>query len=413
MRSALCRSAHRFPSCLGQLPVAVLIGVIFLLGALAPAGVAAPARPFGSHPQPLASGTLQPRVDPAERDRVTAAAYDAWAARYLEPACRPGQWRVAAGKDAPAHVVSEGQGYGMVIVALMAGHDPRAQARFDGLARYALDHPSGVDGRLVAWAQGRRCRDVQGRDSATDGDFDIAYGLLLAHAQWGSGGAIDYLGAARRLLAGALEEDIHPRTDLPTLGDWTGPGARWSGTRPSDWMPGHFRAFAAATGDARWERVRRRVMRLAARVPRRSGLLPDFVVRGRPARAGYLEGADDGHYSWNACRTPWRIGTDAAYGGDPGAHRAAARASRWIRAKTRGRPARVRAGYSLRGRALVDYGSMAFTAPFAVAAMSDPGGQAWLDALWAAMASGRSEGYYADSIRLQSMLVVSGNWWAP
>ena len=73
----------------------------------------------------------------------------------------------------------------------------------------------------------------------------------------------------------------------------------------------------------------------------------------------------------------------------------------------------MRAGYTLRGRPLVDYGSMAFTAPFAVAAMSDPGGQEWLDALWAAMASGSSEGYYADSIRLQSMLVVSGNWWAP
>ena len=45
--------------------------------------------------------------------------------------------------------------------------------------------------------------------------------------------------------------------------------------------------------------------------------------------------------------------------------------------------------------------------------MSDPGGQAWLDSLWDAMASGPPEGYYADSIRLQAMLVVSGNWWAP
>ncbi len=395
------------------MPVAIVIGVILLLaGVAAPAG-AAPARPFGSHPQPLAPGTLQPRVDPGERDRATAAAYDAWAARYLEPACTPGQWRVDAGRDAPAHVVSEGQGYGMVIVALMAGHDPRAQERFDGLARYALEHPSDVDGRLVAWAQDRRCRDVQGGDSAADGDFDIAYGLLLAHAQWGSGGAVDYLGAARRLLAGALAQDVHPRTDLPTLGDWTGPGARWNGTRPSDWMPGHFRAFAAATGDARWERVRARVLRLARRVPRRPGLLPDFVVRGRPARPGYLEGRHDGHYAWNACRTPWRIGTDAALSGDAAARAAAARVSHWIRAKARGRPARVRAGYTLRGRPLVKYGSMAFTAPFAVAAMSDRGGQAWLDALWAAMASGGSEGYYADSIRLQSMLVVSGSWWAP
>jgi endo-1,4-beta-D-glucanase Y len=395
------------------MPSVLVIALIVVAAALPAPASAAPARPFGSHPVPLAPGTLQPRVDAAERDRATAAAYDAWAARYLEPACTAGQWRVRAGRDAPAHVVSEGQGYGMVIVALMAGHDPRAQERFDGLARYALDHPSDGDPRLVGWAQNRRCRDVRGGDSATDGDFDVAYGLLLAHAQWGSGGGLDYLGAARRVLAGAVEEDLHPRTGLTTLGDWTGPGAKWSGTRPSDWMLGHFRAFAAATGDARWERARARVLRLIRRVPRGPGLLPDFVVDGHPAQPGYLEGADDGRYSWNACRTPWRIGTDAALSGDAAARAAAARVSRWIRGTTRGRPSRVRAGYSLRGRALVDYGSMAFTAPFAVAAMSDPGGQAWLDALWAAMASGSSEGYYADSIRLQSMLVVSGNWWAP
>jgi hypothetical protein len=106
---------------------AVVTGLVVLVGVLSAPASAAPAHPFGSHPQPLAPGTLQPRVDPAERDRATAAAYDAWAARYLEPACEPGRLRVRAGRDAPAHVVSEGQGYGMVIVALMAGHDPAAQ----------------------------------------------------------------------------------------------------------------------------------------------------------------------------------------------------------------------------------------------------------------------------------------------
>ena len=72
-------------------------------------------------------------------------------------------------------------------------------------------------------------------------------------------------------------------------------------------------------------------MRLVRRVPRRTGLLPDFVVRGRPAKPRYLEGEHDGHYAWNACRTPWRIGTDAALSGDPGARAAVARMSRWAR----------------------------------------------------------------------------------
>jgi endo-1,4-beta-D-glucanase Y len=327
---------------------------------------------------------------------------------------------VDAGPEAPAHTVSEGQGYGMVIVALMAGHDPAAHERFDGLARYALAHPSSGDERLLAWAQDADCRDVEGGDSATDGDLDAAYGLLLAHVQWGSAGAIDYLGAARRMLAGILAEDVHPKTNLTTLGDWTASDdpRRWHATRPSDWMPQHFSAFAAVTGEPRWEAVRAAHLRLIRRLPGRTGLLPDFVrTDGRPRPAGprFLESRDDGRFSWNACRTPWRIGTDAALSGDPRSRAAAAKLSRWARRRTDGRPGRIRAGYTLGGKPLVRYGSMAFTAPFLVAAMSDSGraGARWRDRLWRAVAAAPPDGYYPDSIRLQSLLVASGNWWSP
>jgi len=43
-------------------------------------------------------------------------------------------------------------------------------------------------------------------DSATDGDLDIAFGLLLADAQWGSSGAIDYHQAARDVIADMRDE---------------------------------------------------------------------------------------------------------------------------------------------------------------------------------------------------------------
>jgi hypothetical protein len=183
-----------------------------------------------------------------------------------------------------------------VIVALMAGHEPEAQVRFDGLARYALAHPSRIDQRLPAWAQNRRCRDVKRAVSATDGDLDIAYGLLLAHRQWGSKGAIDYLGVARRTLAGILAEDIHADMHLTTLGDWTRPDRPWywNGSRHSDWMLGHFSVFAAATTDPRWTVVRAAHLRQIRRLPSRTGLLPDFVrtqPRVRPAGAVPRDGA--------------------------------------------------------------------------------------------------------------------------
>jgi hypothetical protein len=48
-----------------------------------------------------------------------------------------------------------------------------------------------------------------------------------------------------------------------------------------------------------------------------------------------------------------------------------------------------------------------------VAAMVDSTNQAWLDALWNHIVAGANQGYYEDSIKMQSMLVMSGNWWAP
>ena len=62
-------------------------------------------------------------------------------------------YRIAFGKRTTSNyaaTVSEGQGYGMMIVALMAGHDPNAKAIFDGLWTFVRAHPSSVDNRLMA-----------------------------------------------------------------------------------------------------------------------------------------------------------------------------------------------------------------------------------------------------------------------
>jgi hypothetical protein len=47
--------------------------------------------------------------------------------------------------------------------------------------------------------------------------------------------------------------------------------------------------------------------------------------------------------------------------------------------------------------------------------MTDPTGQAWLDALWRRMLATpiSATGYYAASLQLQAMIVVSGNYWVP
>ncbi|MCH2108874.1 MAG: hypothetical protein MK135_06060, partial [Polyangiaceae bacterium] len=73
----------------------------------------------------------------------------------------------------------------------------------------------------------------------------------------------------------------------------------------------------------------------------------------------------------------------------------------------------LRGGYHLDGSPMVDYETMAFTGPFAVGAMVDPEGQEWLDALWEHSVHRESENYYEDTLRMLSLIVLSGNWWGP
>ncbi len=147
-----------------------------------------PALPFGSHPAALAPGVFLPSAPRANLDAATAAFYDGWKERYLVEGCEPGHLRVRTEGSAAHYTVSEGQGYGMLIAVYMAGHDPEARDVFDGLYRYARAHPSALTPNLMAWAQDEDCRHVGGDDSATDGDLDIAYALLLADRQWAAKG---------------------------------------------------------------------------------------------------------------------------------------------------------------------------------------------------------------------------------
>ena len=93
----------------------------------------------------------------------------------------------------------------------------------------------------------------------------------------------------------------------------------------------------------------------------------------------------------------------------------------WIESKTGGKPIRIRAGYYVRngtnGESFVDYDDLAFTAPFAVNAMTGgTGSQTWLNRLWSSIVGGDYSSkvdYFGDTIRLQVMLTVAGDWWQP
>jgi endo-1,4-beta-D-glucanase Y len=325
--------------------------------------------------------------------------------------------------------ISEGHGYGMMITTLIAGYDPQAKSYFDGLYKFFKDHPSRHDPNLMAWNQVKGCTNARhgGDETATDGDMDVAYALLLADKQWGSGGDIDYLQEATNVIDAIMEKEINRDTSLPLLADreeeWLQKALYKYGTRPSDFITDHMRAFQSATGDPGWSAVIDATYDLIDLIQTqsspRTGLLPDFVqntnTAPRPAKADYLESNTDGQYSYNACRVPWRIGTDYLTSGDSRALTALDKINTWIRSKTSDNAKKIVDGYTLKGKNTDTENAVAFLAPFGVGAMVSADNQEWLNDIWDLTVERAliAEDYFGNTLKMLTMITMSGNWWKP
>ncbi|MWV43306.1 licheninase [Paenibacillus sp. HJL G12] len=405
-------------------------------------------KPFPQHTA-YAAGSIKPNhQSEMQIDATVSRLYDEWKKKYVKPnpyvkASEASQYYVwyadgdwfekehdeALNVDYNAITVSEAHGYGMLITALMAGHDSQAKAYFDGLYRYFRAHPSSINPDLMAWKQGdtgQAIVDVDGVDSATDGDMDIAYALLLADSQWGSSGKINYMAEAKKVIQAIMKNDVNHTEWTLKLADWAADSDAKYGhaTRPSDFMLQHLKDFEKVSGDRNWGLVVDKTYavsrELFTKYSPNAGLLPDFVVKKgsgyAPAEPEFLEGETDGDYSYNSSRIPWRIGTDALITGDVRAKEQVNTLTKWIRKTTNNDPSNILAGYKLDGSApLEDYPDLSFTAPMMVGAMLDSSHQNWLNALWDynAAVSTEEDVYFGNTLRLLSMIVVSGNWWSP
>ncbi|WP_295672400.1 glycosyl hydrolase family 8 [uncultured Mucilaginibacter sp.] len=380
-------------------------------------------KPFPQHIKYFAGSIKPDHLSQTQLDNAVASFYIHWKKLYIKTL--PGNnesyvW--FEGKD-DKRCVSEGQGYGMVITALMAGFDPAAKTTYDNLYRYFKSYPDKRSKYLMAWAQYTNGKSADGT-SATDGDMDIAYSLLLADKQWGSKGTINYLQAAKQMIAEIMKLDINHQTWSILLCDGIESESRdYFDTRSSDFMPSHFKAFARATLDNRWNKVIDKnyslLLNLQNKYSPDAGLLPDFIVginkKPKPAPPHFLESPYDGNYNYNACRDPWRIGLDYLLSGDIRSKKMVTKINRWIRETTNNDTYNLAAGYTLAGTDIKtrNFEALSFIAPFAVSAAVDSKNQLWLNNIWDYMTAFKLKDfdYYDNTIKLMDMIIVSGNYW--
>jgi endoglucanase len=385
-----------------------------------------PAKPFPQN-APYAKDIIIPNhVAEKQMNEKLELFYLQWKNRYVKKClCCNGYyiWSENAGKN--NEVVSEGQGYGMMILVYMAGFDPEAKIIFDGLFQYYQEHASSRNKYLMSWAQSGNCKHNEA-SSATDGDIDIAYSLLLALKQWPSAENNQYRTAAANIINAITQQEINKETFSVLQSNSIEKESKdFYDMRSSDFIPAAFRSFYTFSGDSIWLRVIDKNYQLFYQLQRKfskeAGLVPDFIQHiqshPKPAHAYYLESRYDGMYNFNACRVPWRIGMDYILNGATQSKKFLEPVNNWIRGTTAGNPDNISAGYSLNGDDLKfrNYEALSFISSFAIAAMADKRNQDWLNRLWDYIIQFKLENfdYYDNSIKMLHLIVLSRHCWSP
>lgn len=323
--------------------------------------------------------------------------------------------------------VSEAHGYGMLITASMAEYDNDAKEIFDGMYAYYKAHLSEIAPNLMAWQQqdnGSAIVNVSGADSATDGDMDIAYALLMADSVWGSNGDINYKQSAIDIINDIMKYEVNKEDWILQLGDWAYWTANgdpdYSATRASDFIMQYMPVFAEVTDDKRWLNVYDSTYTIINSIVDEygTGILPDFIVKDSktgkfvPSPPEFLESEYDGYYYYNSCRTPWRISMDYLINGNENAKKFADTITAFISEKTNGDPSDIKAGYKLDGTPIEDYDDLCFTAPFMIAGACGDNTE-WHDAVRETVVNYGEDVYFGDTIKMLCLIVDDGGWIVP
>lgn len=291
--------------------------------------------------------------------------------------------------DDPAYTVSEGIGYGMIIMACMDNSQNSTQDEFDKLWNYYKKYRN-ANG-LMNWKI-NGFSDAANQNGATDGDLDAAAGLVLAFRQWGNE---QYRTDARDLIGKIWSFEVNGDKYLK-------PGDAWDDKKnPSYFSTGALELFKSVdTHD--WGAVITNSYTLIKKVANpSSGLVPDWCSQeGKP---------QEDKFGYDAVRTPWRLAWAYAWFGHQDAEIVCSKIATWIRLSTSDKPAAIKAGYTCSGSPQVDYSNSTYTGALSCAGMVSSTNQDFVNNGFTATKRADATGYYNKTLQVLTMLLLSGN----
>lgn len=323
--------------------------------------------------------------------------YNRWKDTQLRP-CGDGL-RVIAENAAETKV--EAVGFGMLMAAYANDKET-----FDGIHNFYKAKRTPQANNMMAWSV--TCDDIIDPGSATDGDVDVAFALIVASKLW----AGSYLDDAKEILeiisSSVIKTCAVDGSSIKILG----PGysnIAWGGCNEMDIMyhtPAFFRVFAEVTGNSVWvELADDTYVTLNAGAHPTTGLVPDWqTATGTPG-----PGTRVGHYGYDACRAPWKLTLDYLWNGNNEAQIWAKKVADW--AKQEG-PANIVDGYELDGTPIGTNGlNSAFLGGFAVATMASD--QATADSFGTELGKLNDTYWFNLNTRVLYLFTLTGNFWNP
>jgi len=325
--------------------------------------------------------------------------YTRWKELLLVP-CSEG-YRVVC--ESPEETRVEAIGFGMLITAYTGDKEA-----FDGLYHFYQSKRTVEANQMMAWNVS--CEGINDPGSATDGDIDVAFALIVAHNQWGG----DYLNEANEVIR-VIKNTVVIRCDsllalAPGYSTESETGGLWGGCNLTDiqyYTPAFFRVFARVSADEDWDQLADDTYSiLHASAHPKTGLVPDWQsVSGTPGG----NSVRIPYFRYDACRVPWRIALDYLWNGTETAGQWCKKVSGWAHGIG---PENIRDGYNLDGTENNQgYHNSAFVGGFAVAAMCNS--QEISNAFGTEMGKLDDTHWFSLCTRTLYLLTITGNFWEP
>lgn len=292
------------------------------------------------------------------------------------------------GFDDPSYTVSEGIGYGMIMLVYFSDNTTSYQSQFDKLWAYYNKYLN--NNGLMHWKI-NGFGGVAEQNGATDADEDVAFALAMAYYQFGDE---KYKTAAESLIAKIRSYEFE------TSGLHR-PGDAWNSERnPSYVSPAEYEVFKSFDNANFWSSaISANYTLLKNNQNSSSGLPTDWSDdNGNPGRAG--------EYGYDAARAPWRWAWSYAWYGHGDASALLSKLALWVNGKNSASDLKIPMNANGSGG---QFSNSTAVGPLTCALMYSNSYATKLSSFTTSLLNNSGEAYFSAAMQVLTGLLISGN----